>query len=196
MDLIKVKIIIGSTRKGRFSEKVAKWVFEKVKNINGIEAEILDLKDYPMRFFDEPVSPAFNKERHKDDIVQKWANKISEGDAFIIITPEYNHGYPAVLKNALDFLYYEWNKKPVGFISYGSVGGARVIEQLRLVAIELQMVPIRNAIHIPGYIAFSEENDDYENLKNSLENDFKDKINSFFEELSWWSKVLKKARNG
>lgn len=159
MNPIKIKIIVGSTRQGRFSEKPARWIFEQVKNVAGVEAEILDLRDYPLPFFDEPVSPSMIKEPYKSPAVEKWTNKIAEGDAFIIVTPEYNHGYPAVLKNALDYVGVQWNKKPVGFVAYGAMGGARSVEQLRQVVIEAQMIPIRNSINIlwPMYMEVTKE---------------------------------------
>jgi len=136
--MIKVKVILGSTREGRFGEQPANWIVEEAKRLNDVEVELLDLRSYPMPFYDEPKSPSTTKGIFPNEVIANWAKKIDEGDAFIIVTPEYNHGYPAVLKNALDYIYYEWNKKPVGFVSYGGVGGARVVEQLREVTIELQ----------------------------------------------------------
>jgi len=111
---------------------------------------VLDLRDYDMPFFNEPVSPSFKKEPYKNEAVARFTKKIEEGDAFVMVTPEYNHGTSGVLKNALDWIYPEWNNKPVAFVSYGSGGGARAIEQLRMNAVELQMAPIRAAVHIPG----------------------------------------------
>jgi NAD(P)H-dependent FMN reductase len=150
--IIKVKVIIGSTRPNRFSEKPAHWIYEETQKREGVAAELLDLRDYSMPFFDQPISPAMSGGKYANDVVKTWAGKIKDGDAFIIVTPEYNHGYPAVLKNALDSIFQEWNKKPVGFVSYGNAGGARSVEQLRQVVIELQMFPIRNAIHLPAEI--------------------------------------------
>ncbi len=146
---IHLQVIIGSTRQGRFSEKPAKWIFAELEKEEGVTAELVDLRDYPLPFFDEPVSPMKLNGVYSDPAVTRWSEKVKQADAYVIIAPEYNHGYTAVLKNAIDHLYPEWNNKPVGFLSYGSVGGARVIEQLRLVAIELQMLPIKQAIHIP-----------------------------------------------
>src|SRR6266481_6795301 len=103
-----IKVIIGSIREGRFSEKTANWIFGEAKNLEGVTAELLDLRDYPMPFFNEAVTPSYMKEPYANPVVQKWTAKIAEGDAFIIVTPEYNHGYPAVLKNALDYVYREW----------------------------------------------------------------------------------------
>lgn len=194
---IKIKIIIGSTRQGRFSEKPAHWIYEEVKNREGVEAEILDLRDYPMPFFDDPMSPLMSGGKYTNETVKKLAEKIKDGDAFIIVTPEYNHGYSAVLKNALDSIFPEWNKKAVGFISYGTLGGARAIEQLRQVVIELQMVPIRNSIHIPSeiYMAVMKENVPVNpELFKPLKTGRADKVEAFLSELIWFAEALKKAR--
>lgn len=135
--LIKIKVIIGSTREGRFSDKAAAWITEEIKKQNGIIVEMLDLRDYDMPFFNEAVSPSFKKEPYENEAVARFTKKIDEGDAFIMVTPEYNHSTSGVLKNAIDWIGPEWNNKPIAFVSYGSVGGARAVEQLRLIAIEL-----------------------------------------------------------
>ena len=186
--MIKIHIIIGSTRQNRFSEKPAHWIFEEVKKREGVEVELLDLRDYPLPFFNEPTPPAGMKEEYKDFIARKWVSKIAEADAYIIVTPEYNHGYPAVLKNALDYGYVQWNNKPVGFVSYGGVAGARAVEQLRLVAIELQMAPIRNAVHIPTFWTMLDEKG---NLKTEM---LKDMAEKMVTQLIWWASALKTAR--
>ena len=180
---------IGSTRQNRFSEKPAHWIFEETKKKEGVEVELLDLRDYPLPFFNEPISPSYMKEEYADPAVRKWVNKIAEADAYIIVTPEYNHGYPAVLKNALDYAYFQWNNKPVGFLSYGGVsGGARSVEQLRLVAIELQLTPIHDAVHIPTFWTMLDEKG---NLKTET---LKDSAEKMITRLIWWANVLKTAR--
>jgi NAD(P)H-dependent FMN reductase len=195
---IKIKVIIGSTRQGRFNEKPAQWIYEEAKKLDGVDVELLDLRDYPMPFFESPMSPSMAKGQYENEVVQKWAEKIKEGDAFIIVTPEYNHGYPAVLKNAMDVIYPEWNRKPVGFVAYGSAMGARAVEQLRQVAIELQMAPIRNAIHIPVDIFFAAMMgkgplgpEMFEPIRKSP---MGDRVQVFFDELLWWARVLKYGR--
>lgn len=192
---IKIKVIIGSTRKNRFSDKPGHWIYTEAKK-KADEVEILDLRDYPMPFYNEPVSPAMSGGKYSNEIVNKWSEKIMDGDAFIIVTPEYNHGYPAVLKNALDSIFPEWNRKAVGFVSYGNAGGARSVEQLRQVVIELQMVPIRSAIHIPVdvYMAVMNEKvpvdpDLFKPLRDRL-----DRIEVFLTELISMAKTLKVAR--
>ncbi len=187
---INLKIIVGSTRQNRFSEKPAEWVSNTVKGMPGVTREVIDLRDYPMPFFDELVSPAMSKEPYTNEAVLRFQAKIKEADAFIIVTPEYNHGYPAVLKNAMDYVYHEWNNKPIAFISYGSVGGARSIEQLRLVAVELQMAPIRSAINIPWPILVAVR----ETGTQALE-PFKGSLDNLITQLLWWAHALKEARN-
>lgn len=191
--LINIKIIAGSTREGRFSDKAASWIAEEMKNREEADAEILDLREYDMPFFNEPVNPAFKQEPYKNKAVANFTKKIAEGDAFVLVTPEYNHGTSGVLKNALDWVYPEWNNKPVAFVSYGSVGGARAVEQLRLNAIELQMAPIRNAVHIPGEkyypVAFGKA--DVGELFSSQ----REKLDDMITQLLWWARALKNARN-
>jgi len=195
---IKIKVIMGSTRQNRFSEKPAQWIFEEAKKLEGVEAELLDLRDYPMPFFDSPMSPSMAKGQYANEVVKKWAAKINDGDAFIIVSPEYNHGYSAVLKNALDVIYPEWNRKPVGFVAYGSAFGARSVEQLRQVAVELQMAPIRNAIHIPVDIFFAammgKGPTGTEMFKPIHEGMMGDRVQMFFDDLLWWARALKVAR--
>ncbi len=193
MDQLKLKVIVGSTRPNRFSEKPAQWIFEHAQARPEFSAEMLDLREYPMPFFNEPVSPSSKKEPYAEPSVARWTAKIAESDGFIIVTPEYNHGYPAVLKNALDYVYQEWNNKPVAFVAYGSVMGARSVEQLREVAVELQMVPIRNAIHIPGdvyaKVAGLGSPADPAALKTLDE-----KAKGLLDQLTWWMRTLKAAR--
>jgi NAD(P)H-dependent FMN reductase len=190
---LNIKVILGSTREGRFGERPAQWLCDEMQKEPDVAAELLDLRAYPLPFFKETVSPGMLKEPYPDEAVRKWTQKIAEGDGFIMVTPEYNHGYSAVLKNALDYVYKEWNRKPVGFVSYGGVGGARAVEQLREVAIELQMAPIRNAIHIqwPLYMAIASAPvpvppETFDQLKGAKE--------TMFADLLWWARALKTAR--
>ena len=188
---LKVKIILGSTRQGRFSEKPGRWIHEEAKKRGEFDAELLDLRDYEMPFFDEPVSPSYKEKPYEHEAVGRWTAKIAEADAFIIIAPEYNHGYPGVLKNALDYAYQEWNNKPVAFVSYGSALGARSVEQLREVAVELQMAPIRNAIHMPyDVIVAAGKGVSEEELFAPYANG----ASGLLDQLAWWAKALKAAR--
>ncbi len=194
MEKVKIKVIIGSTRQNRFSEKPARWIFDEIKSKESIEAELLDLHDYQVPFYDAPISPSRANGNYENEIVKKWAEKTKDGDAFIIVAPEYNHGPSAVLKNALDSIYIEWNNKAVGFVSYGSVGGARGVEQLRLNGIELQMAPIRNSIHIPWQV-YMEVAKGNVPVNPALFESLKDTQERFFDQLMWWTKALKAARS-
>jgi NAD(P)H-dependent FMN reductase len=145
-----ISVIVGSTRQGRFSEKPAQWIFRRLKNRGGVEARLLDLRDFPMPFFDQPMPPAMpGRPTYDNEVVKKWTAEIARSDGFIFVAPEYNYGSSAVLKNALDWVYPEWNRKAAAFVSYGSAMGARGVQQLRLSAIELQLAPVRSSVHIP-----------------------------------------------
>lgn len=187
--MIKIQVIIGSTRPNRFSEKPAKWIFGELKKKEDVEAELVDLRDWPLPFFDEPISPSMNQGKYANALAGTWAKKVGEADGYIIVTPEYNFGYPAVLKNALDYVYSEWNNKPVGFVSYGGIaGGTRSVQQLRQVVIELQMVPIRNGIHIPMYWSQLDEKGE---LKTEV---YKESAENFLHQLISWAQTLKTER--
>src|SRR6185437_6438023 len=137
-DMSVISVIVGSVRRGRFAEKPARWILQQLQRRPDVDARLLDLIGYPMPFFDEPISPGMpGRPAYEHPVVKKWTAAIAASDGFIFVTPEYNHGPPAVLKNALDWVYPEWNRKAAAFVSYGSVGGARSVEQLRLIAIEL-----------------------------------------------------------
>lgn len=185
---MKIQVILGSTRPNRFGEQPANWIYEELKAQPGIQAELIDLRDWPLPFFDEAMGPSMNKGNYSLELAKKWANKIGEADGYIWVTPEYNHGYSAVLKNAIDYVYSEWNKKPVAFVSYGGVGGARAVEQLRQVATELQMVSIRRAIHIINFWNLLDE--DGKLKTDSLE----EHASEMIEHLLWWAQALKNAR--
>jgi NAD(P)H-dependent FMN reductase len=141
-----IGIVVGSTRQGRFSERAAAWFHKIAARRTDLSVEIVDLRDYPMPFFDEPASPAWMPP--KDPVAERWAAKLAELDGFVFVTPEYNHGYSAVLKNALDYAFQQFNRKPAAFVGYGGVGAARAIEQLRMVAVELQMAPIPKSVNV------------------------------------------------
>jgi NAD(P)H-dependent FMN reductase len=142
--MTRVGIILGSTRPNRNGEQVAKWVLEVASGRADTEFELVDLRDYPLPHLDEPLPPSVGQ--YQNDHTRKWADKIASFDGFVMVTPEYNHSTSGVLKNAIDYLYAEWNNKAVGFVSYGVVGGARAAEHLRLVAAELQMADVRQQV--------------------------------------------------
>jgi NAD(P)H-dependent FMN reductase len=142
--MTRIGIILGSTRPNRNGEQVARWVYDIAAQRGDAEFELVDLRDYPLPHLDEPLPPAMGQ--YQNEHTQRWADKIASFDGFVIVTPEYNHSTSGVLKNAIDYLYAEWNNKAVGFVSYGSVGGARAVEHLRLVAGELQMADVRQQV--------------------------------------------------
>src|ERR1700684_3972688 len=187
-----ISVIMGTTREGRFSEKPAKWILQHLKKHEGVDARLLDLRDFPMPFFDQPVPPSTpGKQPYADENVKRWTGAIAQSDGFVFVTPEYNYGAPAVLKNAIDWVYPEWNRKAVGFVSYGSAMGARAIQQLRLTAIELQMAPVRSSVHIPVATLWSHfQGGDVEKGLAELEK----QANIMIDDLFWWTAALKTAR--
>ncbi len=148
--MLNIGLILGSTRQGRLGGTPYHWV-QRVAEIElqgKATLTTIDLRDWNLPHFDSPVSPAYATE-YTSELTKRWSAAITPLDGFIIVTPEYNHGYPGVLKDALDHLYKEWNGKPVAFVSYGGgSGGIRAVEQLRMVAVELQMIPIRPEVNI------------------------------------------------
>ncbi len=193
---LKILVILGSTREGRYGEKPARWILDQLNQAPGIDAELVDLRDWPMPFFNEAVAPSWTTAAPKDPLIAAWAKKIGAADGFVIVSPEYNRGYAAVLKNALDWLYREWNQKPVAFVSYGGVGGARAVEQLRLVSVELKMAPTRAAVHLPGdvYMATMKATPAEAAEVYSANPRVKDAAAGVIGELTWWGHALRSAR--
>ncbi|MVN85384.1 FMN reductase [Deinococcus sp. HMF7620] len=186
---MKIAVIIGSTRATRFADKPAAWLRGIVSQRTDAEYEFVDLRDYPMPFFDEVASNLWAPTQN--EVALRWQQKIAEFDGYIFLTAEYNHAPTGVLKNALDYAYVEWNKKPAAFVGYGSVGAARAIEQLRQIAVELQMAPIRTGVHIQGADFFGAWQagaalEDMAHLQPGVQ--------SMLDELHWWASALKTAR--
>ncbi|WP_369394357.1 NADPH-dependent FMN reductase [Streptomyces sp. CG1] len=140
--MIKIGIILGSTRPGRRGEQIAKWVHERATGRTDADFEVIDLLDHPLPHLDEPEPALASRGRYQHQHTRAWADTIASFDGFVIVTPEYNHSFPGVLKNAIDHLYAEWNNKAVGFVSYGGAGGAHAVEQLRLICGALQMADV------------------------------------------------------
>jgi NAD(P)H-dependent FMN reductase len=190
MSKSKIGVIVGSTRAIRFADKPAEWIANIAKARGDFDVEVVDLRDYPMPFFDEAASSLWAPS--KNEVALRWQKKVAEFDGFIVITAEYNRGPTAVLKNALDYAYTEWNRKPITFVGYGGVGGARAIEQLRLHAVELQMAPSRYAVHIVwgDFIQILQQGkkiEEFEHLNQAAA--------TALDDLAWWANVLKKARS-
>src|SRR5258706_5602117 len=133
-------VIIGRTGKGRFSEKPAHWILEKLRKREAIDARLLDLRDFPMPFFDQPVPPAMpGRSPYDNDVVKKWTAEIAKSDGFVFVTPEYNYGTSAVLKNAIDWVYPEWNRKAAAFVSYGGAKVVLAVQQLLETCVDVHM---------------------------------------------------------
>lgn len=139
--MLKIQIITGSTRPNRVNRQVADWIFEIARQRPGLDVELVDIADYDLPLLDEPAPPSLGN--YSQEHTKKWAAKIAEADGFIFVTPEYNHSVPGSLKNAIDFIYAEWNNKAAGFVSYGSASGVRAVEHLRGIAAELQVATVR-----------------------------------------------------
>ncbi len=191
MEQHRIGIIIGSTREGRFSEHPARWIMEQGGKHESLSFELIDLRDHPLPFLEGAQNPSHKGGKYEDPKVAKWAETIKNLDGYIMVTPEYNRSTSGVLKNALDHIYGEFAKKPVGFVAYGSVGGARAVEQLRLMAVEHQMAPVRNGVHImaPWFM----RNEDG-TLKEGAFTSYEKSAETMLEELIWWTKALKSAR--
>ena len=187
----KVGIIIGSTRPGRFGDKPAQWIAERARAADAFDVEVLDLRDFDLPLFEEKMSPAWGPSQ--SEAARAWQAKIDSLDGFIVLAAEYNRGPTGALKNALDYAYNEWNRKPVAFVGYGGVGGARAVEQLRLISIELQMAPIRTAVHIllPDFMAVMQGEKQLAEIEH-LNKGADDMLAQF----NWWLQTLTAARRG
>lgn len=188
---VKIALIVGSTRPNRFADVPARWIEDGAKAHSAMTLETLDLRDWRLPFFEEPMPPTATGGVFSNPVAERWRHKLGEFDGFIVVAAEYNHGATAVLKNALDSALNEWNNKPIGFVGYGGVGGARAIEQLRMNAIELQMAPIKIAVHIGlepflGILTQGKALDDYSFLVSSRA--------AMFDQLVWWARALATAR--
>jgi NAD(P)H-dependent FMN reductase len=182
----KIGIILGSTRPGRNGEAVTRWAYDVASRRQDAEFEIVDLLDYKLPHLDEVMPPSLGQ--YAQPHTQAWAAKIASFDGFIFVTPEYNHSTSGALKNAIDFLYAEWNNKACGFVSYGSLGGARAVEHLRLIAGELQMADVR------GQVALSLHTD-FENYSVFKPGDHHlDGFGVMLDQLVAWSKALAPLR--
>ncbi|MEP7172763.1 MAG: NADPH-dependent FMN reductase [Aestuariivirga sp.] len=189
MSKLKIGIVISTTRATRFGHKPAEWVKSIAAERSDMAVEILDLRVYPMPFFDEVASNAWVPTTN--EVAQRWQKKVAEFDGFVFVTAEYNHGIPAVLKNALDYAYPEWNKKAAAFVGYGAVGGSRAVEQLRLIAAELQLATIRTGVYIQGadFMAALKDGKDLKEITHLQQG-----VRDMLDQLAWWAHALKTAR--
>ncbi len=186
--MIKVAIVIGSTRPGRKADAVAKWTHDIAKQRTDAEYELVDIKDFELPLLDEASPPAMGK--YEKAHTKAWAAKVAAYDAFVFVTPEYNHGTSAALKNALDFVYAEWNNKAAGFVSYGSAGGVRSVEHLRGVMAELQVADVRANV----FLSLSSDFENYSEFKPSPERT--EALTPVFDQVVAWSEALRPLRQG
>src|SRR5205807_7107472 len=184
--MLKLAVIIGSTRPGRVGESVARWVYELAKKRTEAEFELVDIKDFHLPLLDEPVPPSLGQ--YSQQHTRTWAAKVASFDGYVFVSPEYNHGICGALKNAIDFLFAEWNNKAAGFVSYGSVGGARAVEQLRLVMAEVQIATVRNQVLLSLFT-------DFENFSVFKPDSRHEKsVNEMFDQVIAWGGALKALR--
>jgi NAD(P)H-dependent FMN reductase len=186
--MLKLAIIVGSTRPGRKAEAVARWVHEIASRRNDAEYAIVDIQDFDLPLLDEPVPPSQHK--YSKPHTKTWAKKIDAFDGYVFVTPEYNHSTSGALKNAIDFLYREWNNKAAGFVGYGSAGGARAVEQLRLIASELQIAHVRAQVMLSLFTDF--ENFTVFKPRSQHERS----VNAMLDQLIAWAGALKPLREG
>lgn len=186
--MLNIGIIVGSTRPGRNTIKVAEWVRNHAAERGDANYELVDLADFDLPLLDEPVPPSMGQ--YSKDHTKRWAAKIASLDAFVFVTPEYNHSTSAALKNAIDFIYAEWNDKAAAFVSFGSAGGTRAVEHLRTIAAEIKIADVRGQVALSLF-------DDFENFS-----DFKPRdvhapaLDTMFEQLVGWGGALKTYRDG
>jgi NAD(P)H-dependent FMN reductase len=182
---LNIKVIVGSIREGRISLPIANWVMERARGRDDLAVELLDLAVWNLPMFAEPFPPATGKYSEHQ---RAWAAAIAPADGYILIAPEYNHGMSAVLKNALDTVFAEWGRKPVAFVAHGGMGGARSVEQLRQVTAGMAMAPLSQAVHLQGAAKMRDGDHFY---AGEIENR---RLATLFDELVWWGKALKAAR--
>lgn len=185
--MTRIGIIVGSTRPNRNSEKVARWVHDIATRRGDAEFEVIDLRDHPLPHLDEPMPPSYGQYQHEH--TKQWPATIAAFDGFVIVSPEYNHGIPGVLKNALDYLYAEWNNKAVGFVTSGGAGGARAAEHLRTIAGELQMADVRQQVTLSLV-------SDFENYTEFIPGDHQAAaVNAMLDQVIAWSTALAPIRD-
>ncbi|MEK7594194.1 MAG: NAD(P)H-dependent oxidoreductase [Patescibacteria group bacterium] len=194
---MKLQIIIGSIRQGRVSDRFAKWVEAEAKNLDDTEVEVVDLKDYKLPFFDEPIPPQYNPDRKLDPEVKKWLDKLAEADSYVIATPEYNRSFPGVLKNALDYVDFQLAKKPVALVAHGSTGGAQAVGHLRGTLPGLKAVTVPDATFVVDRVSELIHEDTGEILDETVKNNPygpQSALKNTLESLKWYSDALSEAR--
>ena len=189
----KIALIISSTRAARWADKPAQWALQKMRERDDIDVELVDLRDFDLPFFDEVASNMYVPSQ--DPRAVRWQQAVAGFDGYVFLVAEYNRSITGALKNALDQDYVGWGRKPMGAIGYGSVGAARAIEQLRLMAVELQMVPVRAGVHIGGsdFFRVSAYNPNPEPME-ALDGVLAGSLKEMLDQVGWYGRVLKEAR--
>ncbi|WP_196257714.1 NADPH-dependent FMN reductase [Pelagibacterium limicola] len=188
----KIAIIISSTRETRFADKPAAWLLDLARQRSEIDVELVDLRDFDLPFFNEVASNAWAPTQDPKAIA--WQKKVAEFDGYIFLVAEYNRSITAALKNALDQAYVEWGRKPAAYVGYGSVGAARAIEQLRLINVELQMVPVRHGVHIGGSEFYTVWSGAGNQPMSAIEGAIGPSAKDMLDNLVWWTNATKEAR--
>ena len=184
--MLRIAIILGSTRPGRKTEPVARWVLDHAQQRGDAEYELVDIAEFDLPLLDEPVPPSQHK--YSKDHTKRWSDKIASFDGYVFVTPEYNHSTSGALKNAIDFLYSEWNNKAAGFVSFGSSGGTRAVEHLRLIMGELQIADVRSQVALSLFT-------DFENFSAFKPQALHEKsLKSMLDQLIAWSGAMKSVR--
>ena len=184
--MTRIGVILGSTRPNRRGEQVARWALDLAAQRDDAEFELIDLRDFPLPHLDEGLPPSFGQYQYEH--TRQWAETIAAFDGFVIVTPEYNHSTSGVLKNAMDYLFAEWNNKAVGFISYGAHGGVRAVEHLRVMAGELMMADVRAQVVLPFAT-------DFENYREFKPGDYQvPALTTMLDQLIAWSEALAPVR--
>ena len=189
----RIALIISSTRPTRWADKPKEWILGKMQARDDIEVEVVDLRDFDLPMFDAVASNAFVPTQNPE--AQRWNQTVARFDGYVFLVAEYNRSITGPLKNAIDWDYVNWNRKPMGVVGYGSVGAARAVEQLRTISIELQMVPVRAGVHIGGSDfyrvgPYNPNAEPMEALDGVLSGSAKDMLDS----VSWYARVLKEAK--
>jgi NAD(P)H-dependent FMN reductase len=188
--VVRIGVILASVREGRRGEAFARWIHALVAERPGVEAELLDLREWPFPPYAHRDPPNVAEKAFADgSLERRWAERVASLDGFVVVTPEYNHSFPSALKSALDAAYAPWNHKAIAFVSYGGfAAGARAVEQLRLVAVELRMVPVRDEVNVrlPGYAA-----DERGHPADPL---YGRKAKATIDDLLWWARAAREAR--
>jgi NAD(P)H-dependent FMN reductase len=190
--MLNIAVIVGSTRESRFAMKPSNWILDIAKKRDDMNVELLDLQDFDLPFFNEVASNAWAPTQSENAV--KWQKKLAEFDGYVFVTAEYNRSITGALKNALDQAYVEWNRKPMGIVSYGSVGGTRAAEHLRMIGVELQMVPVRSTVAIGGAAFMKVHPMGEDGPMSEIEDAVLGSANSMLDDMVWWGNATKTAR--